>query len=84
VLPANGAQHYLMAGEFQIFPESAGLDLLLTLRMRDLIVLLLHLTTVILRIAFPRGIRSVIAESVLMKQQLLILNRTCGWRIPKI
>src|SRR5215472_14048720 len=52
---------------FIIFPESAGLHPLLTWRMRDLIVLLVHLTTVIFRIALPGGVRSVIAESVLMK-----------------
>ena len=44
--------------------------------MRDLTVLLVHLTTVILQIARPGGVRSVIAESVLMKHQLLILNRS--------
>ena len=65
-----------MGGEFQTFPESAGLHLLLTLWMCDLTVLLVHLTTVILQIARPGGVRSVIAESVLMKHQLLILNRS--------
>jgi len=44
-----------VGGQFQIFPESADLHLLLTLGMRDLIVLLVHLTTVILRIASPGG-----------------------------
>ena len=44
--------------------------------MRDLAVLVLHLLTTIARLAGPGGGRSVIAESVLLKQQLLILNRT--------
>jgi len=43
--------------------------------MRDLAVLFLHLIVTIVRLAGPRGARSVVAESVLLKQQLLILNR---------
>jgi putative transposase len=43
---------------------------------RDVAVLVLHLLTTILRLAGPGGARSVVAESVLLKQQLLILNRT--------
>jgi hypothetical protein len=43
---------------------------------RDLAVLVLHLLTTIARLAGPGGTRSVVAESVLLKQQLLILNRT--------
>jgi len=42
---------------------------------RDLAVLILHLLTTIARLAGPGGARSVVAESVLLKQQLLILNR---------
>ena len=47
--------------------------------MRDLAILFVHLLVVICRLARPGGIRSVIAESVLVKHQLLILNRlrTC-------
>ena len=44
--------------------------------MRDLALLVLHLLTTIARLAGPGGARSVVAESVLLKQQLLILNRT--------
>src|SRR5947208_866602 len=44
--------------------------------MRDLIVLLVHLTTTVIRIVRPGGLRSVIAESVLIKHQLLIANRS--------
>jgi len=43
--------------------------------MRDLAVLFLHLIVTIVRLAGPGGARSVVAESVLLKQQLLILNR---------
>jgi len=42
----------------------------------DLAVLVLHLLTTIARLAGPGGARSLVAESVLLKQQLLILNRT--------
>jgi hypothetical protein len=44
--------------------------------MRDLAVLLIHLFTTIARLAGPGGARSVVAESILVKQQLLILNRS--------
>src|SRR6476619_4721958 len=44
--------------------------------MRDLVILFIHLLTTIARLAGPGGARSVVAESVLLKHQLLILNRT--------
>ena len=44
--------------------------------MRDLAVLFIHLLTTVARLAGPGGARSVVAESVLVKQQLLILNRS--------
>src|SRR3989442_2067218 len=44
--------------------------------MRDLAVLFLHLIATVARLAGPGGARSVVAESVLVKQQLLILNRS--------
>src|SRR5260370_36840990 len=44
--------------------------------MRDLAVLLLHLLATVARLAGPGGARAVVAESVLVKQQLLILNRS--------
>jgi putative transposase len=42
--------------------------------MRDLAALLLHLLATVARLAGPGGARAVVAESVLVKQQLLILN----------
>jgi hypothetical protein len=51
--------------------------------MRDLVVLILHLLTTVARLAGPGGARAVVAESVLVKQQLLILNR-CRRRSPKL
>ena len=44
--------------------------------MRDLVILLVHVITIILRLARPGGVRAVVAESVLAKHQLLILNRS--------
>jgi putative transposase len=43
--------------------------------MRDAAILLLHLIVTVVRLAKPGGIRSVIAESLLVKHQLLVLNR---------
>ena len=44
--------------------------------MRDLAILLLHGLATGARLAGPGGVRAVVAESVLVKQQLLILNRS--------
>ena|SRR5438128_171645 len=44
--------------------------------MQDLILLFVHAVVTALRLARPGGVRSVIAESVVLKHQLLILNRT--------
>jgi putative transposase len=43
---------------------------------RDLVALFLHLLVTVARLAGPGGARSVVAESVLVKHQLLILNRS--------
>jgi len=44
--------------------------------MRDLAILCLHLITTALRLLRPGGARLVIVESLLVKQQLLIINRS--------
>ena len=44
--------------------------------MRDLVILFIHLIATFARHLGPGGMRSVVAESVLVKQQLLILNRS--------
>src|SRR6266481_5494638 len=44
--------------------------------MRDLVILFIHLLTTAARLATRGGLRSVVAESVLLKHQLLILNRS--------
>ena len=43
--------------------------------MRDLFILLVHLLTTAVRLVGPGGLRSVVAESLLVKRQLLILDR---------
>jgi hypothetical protein len=43
---------------------------------RDLTVLFLRLLATVARLAGPGGARAVVAESVLVKHQLLILNRS--------
>ena len=45
------------------------------LSMRDIFTLFLHAVVVIIRLDRPGGLRSVVAESVLMRHQVLILNR---------
>src|SRR5215471_4544719 len=44
--------------------------------MRDLPILLVHAVTKLIRLVRPGGVRAVVAESVLAKHQLLILNRS--------
>jgi len=44
--------------------------------MRELVVLFLHLLATVARLAGPGGARAMVAESLLVKQQLLILNRS--------
>src|SRR5216684_4013143 len=51
--------------------------------MRDLAVLFLHLLATVARLTGPGGARAVVAESVLVKHQLLILNRSRK-RSPKL
>ncbi len=44
--------------------------------MRDVVVLFLHLLSTVARLAGPGGARAVVAESVLVKHQLRMLNRS--------
>jgi hypothetical protein len=57
--------------EFRDFPVSCY-----DAEMRDLLILFIHLLTTFARLASPGDVRSVVAESVLVKHQLLILNRS--------
>jgi putative transposase len=43
--------------------------------MRDFLILFVHVIVTVARVARPGGLRSVVAESVLVRHQLLVLNR---------
>ena len=43
--------------------------------MRHIFTFFLHAIVIIIRLGRPGGLRSVVAESVLMRHQILILNR---------
>ena len=43
--------------------------------MRGLLLLLIHVLAVLARLAGPGGVRGLVAENVLLKQQLLVLAR---------
>jgi hypothetical protein len=49
----------------------------------QIFVLIAHLVTTLVRVALPGGVRAVIAESLLLKHQLLILNRSRN-RAPRL
>ena len=44
--------------------------------MKDLLILLVHLLTTVAKLLGPGGARAVVADSLLMKQQLLIIHRS--------
>ncbi|MGB5562301.1 MAG: hypothetical protein WBM71_12875 [Sedimenticolaceae bacterium] len=44
--------------------------------MKDLLTLLLHLLATIAKLLGPGGAKAIIADSLLMKQQLLVINRS--------
>jgi hypothetical protein len=48
--------------------------------MRDLTILFIHLLTTIAKLMRPGGGRSVVAESLLLKHQLVVLNRAVNVR----
>ena len=43
--------------------------------MKDLLLTLLHIAVVIAKLSGPGGVRAVIAENLLLKQQLIVLRR---------
>ncbi len=51
--------------------------------MKDIFLLLAHLLTTIAKLLGPGGARAIVADSLLTKQQLLIINRT-RHRSPKL
>ena len=44
--------------------------------MKDLFVLLMHLLTTLAKLMGPGGAKAIVADSLLMKQQLLVINRS--------
>ena len=44
--------------------------------MRNLVVLFIHFLAILARLLGPGGVRSIVAESLLLKHQLLIVNRS--------
>jgi len=44
--------------------------------MKNLLLLLAHLLTTLAKLLGPGGARAIVADSLLMKQQLLIINRS--------
>ena len=44
--------------------------------MKDLLILFVHLLTTIAKLFGPGGAKAVVADNLLMKQQLLIINRS--------
>jgi putative transposase len=44
------------------------------LAMKNLLILLIHLLTLIAKLLGPGGAKTIVADSLLMKQQLLIMN----------
>jgi putative transposase len=56
--------------------EKSGLASLPCSTMKDLLILFAHLLTTIAKLLGPSGAKTIVANSLLMKQQLLIMNRT--------
>ena len=53
--------------------------------MKNLPLILAHLLATLAQLLGPGGAKAIVADSLLMKQQLLIINRSrrrapCGWR----
>jgi hypothetical protein len=44
--------------------------------MKDLLVLLVHLLTTLAKLLGPGGAKAIVADNLLIKQQLLIVNRS--------
>ncbi len=44
--------------------------------MKDLIVLLMHLLTTLAKLLGTGGVQAIVADNLLMKQQLLVINRS--------
>jgi putative transposase len=63
-------------GELKIPARACAFSFLLTFRMLYLILLFVQIVTTLVRLAGAGGVRSVVAESVLLRHQLLVPNRS--------
>jgi putative transposase len=63
---------------------SSHVDIVLpSMSMIHLLILAVHLLTTIAKLMRPGGVRAVVAESVLLKHQLIISSRA-RWRVPNL
>src|SRR5262245_10951001 len=62
-------------GELLKRPECAILRLGTIPSMRDVVILFVHLIVTVVRPLGPGGLRSVVAETLILRHQLLVLNR---------
>ena len=69
----------------QLLPENNNLNSLVTESnllyaspMKELLILLAHLLTTVAKLLGPGGARAIVADSLLMKQQLLVINRSAN------
>src|SRR6185369_8687741 len=65
----------MVYGELPNWPGCGGFLVNTITGMRDFVIVFVHLIVTLARLARPGGLRSVVAESVLVRHQLLILNR---------
>src|SRR5215204_4880258 len=73
---ANLRPSHACAWRITKLPEWRDFEVLIRLPgMRDSLILFVHLIVTVVRLAGPGGLRSVVAESALVRHQLLILNR---------
>jgi hypothetical protein len=73
-LPVHG--ELLIVTGYTLSTNLARTKIAVSLRqMKDLFLLVAHLLAAILKLMRPGGARSVVAESLLLKHQLLVLNR---------
>ena len=49
-------------------------------RMKDFLLALLHLAVMTAKLCGPGGVRAVIAENLVLKQQLIVLRRVASGR----
>ena len=51
--------------------------------MREIVELLIHFVTTVIKLLKPGGVKVVMAETIVMKQQLIVMNRSRK-RVPSL